>query len=159
MKRPGLLADTHGIAMTEGVIVIPFFILIWMGLVALHHMYEARLEAQVAAGAMAMDMASSGECGEADRDLGDTPETAGIDADLGGEAGDMLNGIGGCQPFSWSHARVTAEVDATGIPRPLGGPVRTLRGKRTLMCNMKPVDGLIDLVAKMVKQALGLDDG
>ena len=37
--------DERGTAMTEGVIVVPFFIIVWMGLLVLHHLQGGRLEA------------------------------------------------------------------------------------------------------------------
>ncbi len=58
-----LLRDEKGIAMTEGVIVIPFFLVIWMGLIFLDHTYNARLEAQVEAHNAAFQGALVGRCG------------------------------------------------------------------------------------------------
>lgn len=156
---PGPLSrDERGTAMTEGVIVVPFFIVVWMGLLALHHLLAGRLEAQLAAGSAALAAAGSGECDGATTSLEDFPQTADVEVDLGGEEESMLEAIAGCQPLSWNHAEPVAAVTVHGIPVPLGGPDRTVTGRRVLMCNMKPVDGLLELVADVVTTALGIGD-
>ena len=144
--------------MTEGVVVVPFFILVWMGLVALHHLLDGRLEAQAAAGCAALAAAGSGECDGASTSLADFPQTADVQVSLGEEEESMLEAIAGCQPLSWNHAEPAAEVTVHRIPAPLGGPERTVTGRRVLMCNMKPVDGLLELVADVVTTALGIGD-
>jgi Flp pilus assembly protein TadG len=152
------IGDDRGTAMTEGVIVVPFFIIVWMGLSALHHLQGGRLEAQLAAGAAALAAAGSGECDGATTSLADFPQTAGVTVDLGEEEESMLEAIAGCQPLSWNHAQAAAEVTVHHVPVPLGGPERTVSGRRVLMCNMKPVDGLLELVADVVTTALGIGD-
>lgn len=153
-----LLGDERGIAMTEGVIVVPFFVLIWMGLIALHLLHGGRLTVQLEAGAQALAMAASGDCGDADLSLDDMPQTAGLDTGLGAEEADMIEAIAGAQPFAWAHATASVARTVEGIAVPLGGPSREVRGTRVLMCNMKPVDGLMDLVATVVQEALGIAD-
>ncbi len=95
MKRAVLIRDERGLAMTEGVIVVPFFIIVWAGLLALFHLYDARLTAQVSAGAVAMDMAASGECGEVDMGIDDVDELGGFDTGMGGEESNMIAKIAG----------------------------------------------------------------
>ena len=153
-----LVFDDRGIAMTEGVIVIPFFIVIWVGLVALFHLFSGRLEAQVDAGAVAMKMAASGDCGDADLSMSDMEETSAIDTGMESSESSMIESVAGCQPFAWSHAKVTVDREVSGIPAAAGGPTSTVSAKRSLMCNMKPVDGLLDMVAQVVSEALGLND-
>jgi len=150
--------DDRGTAMTEGVIVVPFFIVVWMGLLALHLLFTGRLEAQLSAGVAALVAAGSGECDGAEKSLEDFPQTADVEVDLGQEEESMLEAIAGCQPLSWNHAEAAADVTVHGIPGPLGGPERTMTGRRVLMCNMKPVDGLLELVADVVTTALGIGD-
>ena len=153
-----LVRDERGTAMTQGVIVIPFFIIIWMGLMALFQLYGARLEAQVAAGAAAMAMADGGDCGDADLSIDSISQTSGMDTGLEQEEADRLESIAGCQPFAWSHAEATVSSEVEDLPEAMGGPSQEVSGSRVLMCNMKPVDGLMDLVAQVVMEALGIDD-
>jgi len=155
--KRSLLSDDRGVAMVEGVIVVPFFLIIWMGLIALFSLFDARLEAQLAAGDAAMQMASGGMCKEADMSLDDMDQTSEMDTGMDSEESDMISNISGSQPFAWSHARTTVSRDAENIPESFGGPTITVKGKRTLMCNMKPVDGLMDMVAGLVSDLLGLD--
>jgi len=144
--------------MTEGVIVIPFFIVIWAGLIALFHLFSGRLQAQVDAGAVAMAMAIAGDCGDADLSLDDMEQTSAIETGMEESQSSMIEEIAGCQPFAWSHADVALEKEVEGIPTALGGPTSEVTARRKLMCNMKPVDGLIDLVAEFVATLLGLND-
>jgi Flp pilus assembly protein TadG len=154
----GIVRDENGTAMTEGAIVVPFFILIWMGLMALHHLFVGRMEAQVTAGAVAMQMADSGECGDADLSLDDISQISGMDTGLEEKEGEMIGSIAGCQPFAWSHATATIQNSVEGVPVPMGGPTAKVEGTRTVMCNMEPVDGLMDLVTTVVSKALGMED-
>ncbi len=153
-----LMLDDRGVAMTEGVIVIPFFIVIWMGLMVLFHLFSARLEVQVEAGAIAMAMAESGDCGDADLSIDDVEQTSSLDTGLEESESSMIEGVAGCQPFAWAHANVSVDREVDDIPPAMGGPTSTVVGQRSLMCNMKPVDGLLDLVAGIVKEVLGLND-
>jgi hypothetical protein len=156
---PGRIVDDRGAIMAEAVIVVPFLLIIWFGLDALVQLYAVRLHLQVAAGAQAMAMAESGDCGEADVSLADMPQTAGTDASLTSEQGSMIEDIAGCQPFAWAHANVTAADEVDGLnERVVAGGAREVAGQRSLMCNMKPVDGLMDLIAGFVSEALGLGE-
>ena len=154
----GIVCDEAGTAMTEGAIVVPFFIVIWMGLIALHHLFIGRMEAQVTAGAVAMQMAESGNCGDADLSLDDISQISGMDTGLEEREGEMIGSIAGCQPFAWSHANAKVENSVEGVPVPMGGPTVKVGGTRTVMCNMEPVDGLMDLVTTVVSKALGMED-
>jgi hypothetical protein len=156
--HPRLLADERGIAMTEGAIVAPFFVLIWMGLIALHLLHGGRLAAQLEAGSQVLAMAAGGDCGDADMSLDELPQTSGIDTGLGAEEAEMIESIAGAQPFAWAHATAAATLTVEGIAAPFGGPTREVTGRRVLMCNMRPVDGLMDLVASVVQEALGIAD-
>jgi len=153
-----LFGDDSGIAMTEGVIVIPFFILIWIGLIALHGLFAGRLLVQVEAGAIAMAMAESGDCGDADLSVDDMDQTSSLETGLGSSESSMIEDVAGIQPFAWAHADVAMDREVDGIPEAVGGPTATVSAHRTLMCNMKPVDGLLDMVAQVVAEALGLND-
>ena len=140
--RVGLLREESGIAMIEVAIVAPFFILIWMGLIALHHLHGGRLEAQLEAGAQALAMAAGGDCGVADLSLDDLPQTAGLETGLGGAEADMLEEIAGAQPFAWAHATATASKTVEGIAAPFGGPTSEVSGARVLATiSMGPLAG------------------
>jgi Flp pilus assembly protein TadG len=149
-----LFEDERGISMTEGVIVVPFFILIWTGLIAVHHLYSGRLEAQLESAANAMATASYG-CSE--KNVVDLTEAAGQNPEIADEADDWLSSLSGDSPFAWSHAVVTATVDVDHIPRTLGGPVMQVSGRQRYLCNMEPVDSLTDLIVDLVNSLLGLD--
>jgi hypothetical protein len=151
------LRDDRGAVMAEAVIVIPFLLIVWFGLVALEQLYAARLRVQIEAGAKSMAMAASGDCGDADVSLGDLAQTEGAEGGFESETGSMVEDIAGCQPFAWAHSNVTAQALVTGLPqRIVAGGEASVRGARSLMCNMKPVDGLMDLVTGFVSDALGL---
>lgn len=151
--------DDRGAVMAEAVIVVPFLLIVWFGLEALVLLYAARLRVQIEAGAAAIAMAESGDCGEADVSLADLPQTAGTSAGFESEEGSMLEDLAGCQPFAWAHADATAAFEVDGLKEQIvaGGAAEVI-GARTLMCNMKPVDGLVDLVAGFVSEALGLEE-
>jgi hypothetical protein len=153
----GRLPDDRGAVMAEAAIVIPFLLIIWFGLVALVQLYAARLRVQIEAGAKSMAMAEGGDCGDADVSLGDLSQTEGAESGFASETGSMVEEIAGCQPFAWAHSNVVAEAAVSGLPqRIVAGGEASVRGARSLMCNMKPVDGLMDLVLGFVSEALGL---
>jgi len=140
--------------MTEAVIVIPFFIIIWMGLIFLHSTYIARLQAQVDAHNVAYQGAMIGQCKGAKDDKGNDEEMDGVlndanaDAsgnnDMGIDVIDLAKKGGGDSVFDWSHHIVGATVTASGLPEPMGGPTKKMNGKARLMCNMEPTGGLAD---------------
>ncbi len=136
--------DEKGIAMTEAVIVIPFFILIWMVLIYLHSICNARLEAQVKAHHTAFTQAMGGNCsGSFESDKADGDEVRhtvdGVTSELSisesaSPGGDAL--------FDWSHHVISTVVTADNLPNPIGGPTQDTRGKARVMCNSKPEDSL-----------------
>lgn len=149
-----LLCCEKGIAMTEGVMVVPVFIVIWMGLITMHHLYAGRLEAQVNAGNLAMQMSRAGECQNNDVSSNEYPQTHDLNDNIGETESGWVSALTGGQPFAWSHATVRTGVEVDGIPVPMGGPSREMYGKQTYMCNMKQVDGFWELVWKMAKEML-----
>ncbi|MCP4677201.1 MAG: hypothetical protein GY854_17135 [Deltaproteobacteria bacterium] len=161
MGVKSILRDDRGIAMTEGVIVIPFFIIIWMGLIFLHGTYIARLEAQVEAHNVAYQGAMIGQCkgakdGKGNDEKMDTilsDANAGVpeDSDVDLDVIDLAKKGGGDSMFDWSHHIVGATVTASGLPKPLGGPTKKMKGKARLMCNMEPRDGLSDALYNFLK--------
>jgi len=152
------MKDIHGdrgAIMAEAVIVIPFLLVIWFGLVALVQLYAVRLRVQIEAGAKAMAMAESGDCGDADVSLGDLTEEG--EGGFSSETSSTVEEIAGCQPFAWAHSNVSVEAVVSGLPqRIVAGGEESVRGTRSLMCNMKPVDGLMDLIVGFVAEALGI---
>jgi hypothetical protein len=151
------ICDERGAVMAEAVIVIPFLLIVWFGLVALVQLYSARLRVQIEAGAKAMAMAEGGDCGDADVSLGDLAAGEGGAGASESETGSVVEDIAGCQPFAWAHANVSAEATVVGLPQEIvAGGEESVHGSRSLMCNMKPVDGLMDLIVGFVEEALGL---
>ena len=59
-KQTRLLADTEGAILTEGVIVLPVFVLVLASVLYFHNLYAAKLDANVAARACAWDYAVKG---------------------------------------------------------------------------------------------------
>jgi hypothetical protein len=156
---PERIVDDRGAIMAEAVIVVPFLLIIWFGLDALVQLYAAKTRLLIAADAQAMAMAEGGDCGEADLSLADIPQTSGEEGALTSEQSSMIEEIAGCQPFAWAHANVSATETVVGLPsRIVAGGAEEVAARRSLMCNMKPVDGLLDLIAGFVSEALGLDD-
>lgn len=154
MSEP-VVRDERGAVMAEAVIVIPFLVLVWCGLDALVQLYAARLRVQVEAGATSMAMAQSGDCGDADVSLGDL--TGGGEGASEEESASVVEEIAGCQPFAWAHSEAVVEASLTGLPeRIVAGGEAGVRGACSTMCNMKPVEGLTELVLNFVSEALGL---
>jgi hypothetical protein len=153
------MLDDRGAVMAEAVIVVPFLLIVWFGLDALVQLYAAKLRLVIAADAQAIAMAESGDCGDADVSLADIPQTSGEASSLTSEQSSMIEEIAGCQPFAWAHANVHAAETIAGLPsRIVAGGAEEVAARRSLMCNMKPVDGLMELIAGFVSEALGLGE-
>ena len=150
-----LLRDRRGIATTEAVIVIPFFLIVWMGMVTVHHVYEKRLEVQVISEGRAMSASVAGCKGSPD-DVSDQANEANdqLASEHGNEAS-FMERIGGDQPFAWTHTSGGKRLTAADIPELFGGPERTVEASQKFMCNMEPKDGLWDMLCDMMKSALG----
>lgn len=156
-----LARDERGIAMTEAVIVIPFFLIVWMGLIFLHNAYLGRLEAEVEAHNQAYQGAMVGSCGGKKEESAHNDEMD--DAVNGAEDGNdavSLNAMdlaakgGGDSLFDWSNYLLEVEVEVGGIPEPMGGPKKKLKGEARMMCNMEPRDGLADALFEFLKDLL-----
>ena len=158
-----LLQDKRGISTVEAAITIPFFILIWMGLIFLHRIYVGRLEAQVQAHNVAFAGAMTGQC-SGKKLANDSPDTHAISDEMGrktkndqqidvvDEARHSTSGEdGGSSLFDWSHFLISTSIVVDSVPRPFGGPQRTVGGQAKVMCNMKPRNGLGDSIYDMVK--------
>jgi Flp pilus assembly protein TadG len=148
-----LIRDRRGVAMTEAVVVLPFFIIIWMSLVALHHVHQGRLEAQVGSMDAALSRSYRGCTGSDAQNL----DSSGKSQAMPAQSADWLERISGEQPFGWSHTHGKCAVEVDGVPALYGGPERTVRASQTLLCNMKPKDGLVEMVFDLVKTALGIE--
>lgn len=148
-----LITDERGIAMTEAVITIPFFILIWMSLITLHRLYDARLEAQIVSMATALDHSYRG-CRGNPSPVGDVTGRGG---DISSETNTWLSTIAGEQPLGWTHTKGEYHRLVDGIPMIFGGPELEVRASQKVICNMRPKDGIVDLVLGLVKGLIGLD--
>ncbi len=156
-----VLSDDTGISMTEGVIVIPFFIIVWMGLIFLHLIYIHRLEAQVEAHNIAYQGAMVGNCDGRGASKDDKGSDESVDNSINGantqggelDATDLTTKAteGGDSMFDWSHHIISAKVSVDGLPELLGGPTKDVKGRSRLLCNMKPRSGLADAIYGFIK--------
>jgi hypothetical protein len=148
-----LMRNENGVAMTEAVIVIPFFLIIWMSIITLHHLYDGRLEAQTISLATALSRSFKGCTGDP------SPVTGAADAsaEIAPETSSWLSELAGEQPLGWTHTHGRCTITVSGIPGLFGGPEKEVRAEQTVICNMRPKDGIIDLVYGMVKSMLGVD--
>ncbi len=139
----------QGAILVEAVIVIPFFLIVWMGLVTLHHGWQARLEAQGRARDGAYRVSNQKDCGNlsvtADA-LGIGGEADGALAGVAQEALSLMDAVTGGTPFSLEHVKAKATAEVRGVPRLFGGPTARAKAEAILICNERPVDGLVDLV-------------
>lgn len=153
--------EERGIAMTESVIVIPFFLIVWMGLIFLHNAYIGRLEAQVEAHNQAYQGAMVGNCSGNKEQSVHNDELEEVVNGAEGENGTVsLNAMdlaakgGGDSLFDWSNYQLGVEVEVGGIPEPMGGPKKKLKGEARMMCNMEPTEGLADAIFKFLEDLL-----
>ena len=111
----------QGAILVEAVIVIPFFLIVWMGLVTLHHGWQARLEAQGRARDGAYRVSNQKDCGNlsvtADA-LGIGGEADGALAGVAQEALSLMDAVTGGTPFSTLRAtgagRGVIRLEASG---------------------------------------------
>jgi hypothetical protein len=144
-----LVKNERGAAMTEAVVVIPFFLIIWMSLIFLHHMYKGRLEAQTVSMSAALKNSYGGCKGTLTSD--ESSER------LSPEANGWVQRIANEQPLGWTLTHGTCTKTVSGIPALFHGPERQVRAKQHVMCNMRPKKGIIDLVFGMVKSVVGIE--
>lgn len=141
------LRRDDGAIMTEAAIVLPFFILLWMGLVALHSLWTARLTAQTQAHGTAYEGTARGQC-EGNANEGPSDANAATEA-LDSNTTEVLK-AGGNDLFDWSPYVIVSTVMARHIPRPLGGPEKGVSGKSRILCNTKPQSHLGDFIFDMI---------
>ena len=137
--------------------MIPFFLIVWMGLITMHHMYEKRMEAQVISEGKALKASIKGCKG--DYDYGNEASNAAnsqMESEHSDESG-WLTKIGGDQPFAWTHTSGGKKLIASGIPELFGGPDRVVSASQKFMCNMEPKDDLWDMLFDIMSSALGWD--
>jgi len=153
MKTPSLkqfVFDEQGIAMTEGVIVIPIFIIIWLGLLVFHGLYKSRLEVQVTSAANALSTSYSGCSNDDTSNHYENSNKAQNNPD----DDNWLTKLAGNQPFGFSHISGKSEIVVEKIPKTLGGLNFTLKAKQKYICNMKPKKGLLDMIISIARDAM-----
>jgi len=135
--------------MVEAVIVIPFFILVWMGLVTFHHAWQARLLAAGKAREAAYRISNRKDCGNLSVDA----DLLGLGNDAGNalsgvaeESLSLLNAVTGGTPFSLEHVKAKSKTEVPGVPRLFGGPKAKAVAEEILICNEQPKDGITGLV-------------
>lgn len=142
-----LWRDERGIAMTEGVIVMPFFIIIMMSLIALHHLYEGRLEAQVSSAARAFQHAREGCEGTS----GAVTDNSDYAEDLTEDQRRILDSGAGENPVNGAHAHGEETVAVGDVPALFGGPTVLVRGKQDVACTMPATDSVFEGIADEVR--------
>jgi hypothetical protein len=152
MKR--FLKCKKGVAMAQGVIVIPFFILIWMGMLMLYRIYDTRLEAQSVASLTALKMASAGNCNDAVLNAEDFPGGSGYSIDKTEKGSSFYEEIAGMSPLAIDHTKVKINSKVKKVPKGFGKEGISVSGNRIMTCNTKPANGLMDKVAQMVKKLI-----
>ena len=140
-----LRTDEMGIAMTEGIIVVPFFIVAWMGLFGMYNMYQAKLRAQTLASAAALNSAAVGNCSDIKIEHSDMEGTEQID-EVSKEQTSVLSRIGGVNPLAIAHSSARATEKAKLFDKEV-----EMKGERMMACNSRPADSLMELIVDNVK--------
>jgi hypothetical protein len=143
-----LVRDEEGTAITEGAIVMPFFIIILMALMALYHMYDGRIEAQVNSAAKAFKHARQG-CVD---DPGAVQEQNAYRDDLPDRGRQALDGAAGGSPLKGTHTTGAETVAVTGLPAVFGGPTKPATASQRVLCNMEPKDSVMEAIGEMVSE-------
>ena len=137
--------DERGTAFAEGLVVLPFFAMALIGIVTLHNVYGAKIEAKARARRLAWLQADSGdcsvqscqstECGGAEAAI----RTGGLDDALSASSSGLslrtfLRDVG-----SYLLGKATVAVGVARAPRPsgLGGGHLEQRGLHVLLCNAR----------------------
>lgn len=143
------IIDNQGIAMAEAVIVLPFFILVWVGMLSVYNHFNAKLGVQTDAARMALRSAGDGVCG----DVSVSSEQLGaeVSEQLPKQETGLLTNLGEIHPLAVVHVNSTATRE-----QEIFNKSSSVSGQRTLCCNTKPVDGLMALIVDTVGTMLGL---
>ncbi len=137
-QSTGILGNTCGAVMVEGVIVLPVFIIVLAAVLHFHSAFSAKLDASTQARSCAWAYSLAG-CGDADipegcnvSDLGDDKndiDSEGLRAGL-----EVVNKVG--VTLLGLEAGITSrpgrEVDVSSV---LGGGTRKISGDYSVMCN------------------------
>ena len=137
--------------MTEGVIVIPFFIAVWLGIFSVYCYFTARIDAQGQATSLAYEQAMDGECKDVSADsadMGDFP----IDDDDEGTGGAIWNTFKDVNPLVFQHVSASATVSYTAYSN-----TRDAKGSRYMLCNSTPADNLLSAMWDTLLEKMGID--
>ena len=150
-----LTSRSEGAVMVEAVIVMPVFILVFSGLVALHHGWQTGLRSRGQARQRAYAISVSKSCGghnvSADL-LGMGSESDSVLAGIMDKALGLLDAVTGGTPFDFSHVRAEGKSTVSSVPRIFGGPSFTARSAEILICNEEKFNGLLDIVRKKIDE-------
>lgn len=139
-----ILHNDDGLAMTEGVIVIPFFIAVWLGVFSLYCYYTARLDAQSDATGTAYAGAMGGDCN--DQSLNNVEGAPVVDDATISMDGGKWEQLGEHIPLVPS--RVAPKVK---VSHEVYGREREAEGSRLMQCNSKPIDGFFEMIFDMAE--------
>jgi hypothetical protein len=132
-----------GTALVESVIIVPVLGLILAGVLAVHGLYAAKIEAKARARRLAWLQADSGDCPASSCSTSDCESTVREIRDRGIDAlqtpsrgrlrlGSFLGELGG---FFLGRSTSGVGSAAARLPRLLGRTETTLHGRMTLICN------------------------
>ncbi|GAC1367396.1 MAG: hypothetical protein NVSMB47_18470 [Polyangiales bacterium] len=143
----------RGAALTEAVVAIPFFLIMFAGIMFVGTMYETKLRVMRLAKESAWDyaMCNCGEAGDEPSSKCRTPEgtsassggsesgsPSGYDPSAISKVGSGPSGGVASKSFGSSQASMEASITADGF---LGGYTKKMSSRTKVMCNEAPHDG------------------
>ena len=155
--------NDKGIAMTEGVIVIPFFLVVWFGIFSVYCAYTARLDARGEATRGAYKQSMSGECDNFSFNNDEGAPDTGFSRNsnersefsIGEEK--ISNGSGIWNAAKDMNPLIFQHVDASAnVSHEIYGRTHNAVASRIMLCNSKPADGILQLISDSLKALIGL---
>ncbi|MBN2714377.1 MAG: pilus assembly protein [Deltaproteobacteria bacterium] len=144
-----IMKEEQGIAMTEGVIVVPFFIAVWLGAFSLYGYFTARLVAQGKATDSAYTHTISGNCSDTSGNNDD--DAVQLDSAALGIDNKYWESVAEFCPLIPTNINASADVTHT-----VYGRAQSARGSRVMLCNNRPVDGVFEMLIETAKGWLGV---
>jgi len=150
-----LLRDERGSVMTEAVVMLPFFVIVWGCVIYVSQLYEKGIETQAVARECAWRHAKDNcetetRCAiegglDPSRDYGSGDATS-IEA-AEGSGGPGFLGAGFLTNILFGADATATATDSTRKPEVIGGGDAALTGKMGLACNEKPSGDLGEVIS------------
>jgi len=149
-----LLRDERGSVMTEAVVMLPFFVIVWGCVIYVSQLYEKGIETQAVARECAWRHAKDNcetetrcaiEPGLDPHDYG-SGDAASIEA-AEGPGGPGFLGEGFLTDILFGKDATATATDSTRKPEVIGGGDAQLSGKMGLACNEKPSGDLGEVIS------------